>query len=116
MLGLPSPLDELPAVEFVAGNTIPAFEDLLAGIVVPSRLIRVVDPPSIREVARLSRVPSAGSRAPSELEARAVRSRRNGGLSNGGEDGEDRNEASEREKRKEWNFPCRLVLVLRVFS
>lgn len=111
MLRLPPPLDEFPAVGFVAGNAIPALENLLAGVVVPGRRIRVVDPPPIGVVARPGRV---GSIALPEFDA-LTRLRRNGGLSNGRENGEDGNEADEGEEREERDFLC-LVWELREVS
>lgn len=50
-LRLPPPLGEFTAVGFVAGNAIPALEDLLAGVVVLGRRVRVVDPGSVGVVA-----------------------------------------------------------------
>lgn len=111
MLRLPPPLDEIPAVGFVAGNAIPALENFFAGVVVPGRRIRVVDPPSIGVVARPGRI---GSLALPEFEA-LMRLRRNGGLSNGRENGEDGNEADEGEEREERDFLC-LVWELREVS
>lgn len=70
MLRLPPPLDEFSSVRFVAGNAIPAFEDLLARMVVPSgSRIRVVDPSSIRIVARSILDTGVGPLALSDHEA-----------------------------------------------
>lgn len=62
MRGLPPPLGEVGGIGFVAGDAVPALEDLLASAVVPRRSgARVVDPRPVGVVARGGRNPRVGS-------------------------------------------------------
>lgn len=97
--GLPPPLVEIASVGFVAGNTVPALEYLLARVVVPRRSgIRFVNPRPVGVVARPGRSCSrVGPIDLVELEIGATRLRSNGGVPNEREEEENGDEAEKRE-------------------
>lgn len=87
--GLPAPVDEIRSVGFVAGDAIPALENLLAGVVVPWGSPNwVMNPGSIREVT-------------GELEGVMRVWRRNGCVSYEREEEENGDEAEKRNKGEE---------------
>lgn len=95
---LPMPISDFEGIGFVRRKAVPAFEYLLAGVVVPGgSQIRIMEPTSIRIVTRVtpSRRGSTGFNAIDELES-LMRSWNHGGFVEYRESKKNGNEADKR--------------------